>query len=370
VIRVVPHYVGDDLRGSALAVGLAVGAPALTAVVARPLGGHLADDRGPRLVVVLGAAAMVAGALPMLDERYPAFVASRLLVGIGEGAMMSAAVLWLLRLAGPERRGRALGHIGLANYAGLTVGPLLADLLDGDGHPTRVFVAAALLPLGCAAVAPFAQPSRPPRDRTEPPPLAATARLVLRPGVGLLLVNVGYAALLSFGAVAIGSAAVAVLPVYAVTVILVRTLGGSLPDRLGGARTLAVAAPVAAVGLVAAAFLPTWPALAGVAVLGVGQALAVPALGLLALANVPEERHGTASGVFFAWFDGGVALGGPFAGGVAALAGPGGALAASAAAVALAVPAAISRRCRAAAPARPCAARAARASRAGGRARG
>jgi len=50
---------------------------------------------------------------------------------------MAATVLWLLRLAGPERRGRAMGHVGLANYAGLTVGPLLAQALSGQEHPSR-----------------------------------------------------------------------------------------------------------------------------------------------------------------------------------------------------------------------------------------
>ena len=67
--------------------------------------------------------------------------------------MMAATVLWLLRLAGPERRGRAMGHIGLANYAGLTIGPPLSEALSGHSHPARVWVTAAVLPLIAAAFA-------------------------------------------------------------------------------------------------------------------------------------------------------------------------------------------------------------------------
>jgi hypothetical protein len=62
----------------------------------------------------------------------------------------------------------------------------------------------------------------------------------------------------------------------------------------------------------------------------------VPALGLLALSRVPPERHGTAAGLFFAFFDAGVGAGGPLVGGVARLTTPGGALVVAAGAVAAA----------------------------------
>ena len=90
--------------------------------------------------------------------------------------MMAATVLWLLRLAGPERRGRAMGHIGLANYAGLTIGPPLSQALSGEAHPTRVWITAAVLPLIAAAVAAVVGADRriarvapePSRDEREP----------------------------------------------------------------------------------------------------------------------------------------------------------------------------------------------------------
>jgi predicted MFS family arabinose efflux permease len=70
----------------------------------------------------------------------------------------------------------------------------------------------------------------------------------------------------------------------------------------------------------------------------------VPALGVLALAGVPAARHGAAAGLFFACFDAGVGLGGPFAGVLARAGGPSGALAGAAVAVALAAPLALLRR--------------------------
>ena len=115
VLRVLPGHLGA-LGAGPLAIGLAVGAPAITGLVARPGGGRLADRLGPRPVLAAGALVMASGVAPAVVDSVAAQVGSRLLVGAGEGLMMSAAVLWLLRLAGPGRRGRALGHIGLANY--------------------------------------------------------------------------------------------------------------------------------------------------------------------------------------------------------------------------------------------------------------
>jgi predicted MFS family arabinose efflux permease len=285
-------------------------------------------------VLSAGAAIMAAGIAPAVAPAGAAQVASRLVVGAGEGLMMSAAVLWLLRLGGARRRGRALGHIGLANYGGLACGPLLADAVGGGGS---VLVCAAALPLLAAALV----------ARLPGPPAPATAaaggtgaliRATLRPGAGLMLVNVGYAALLSFG----GRRGDLVVPVFALTVIAARTAGAGIPDRFGARTTLAAAAPAAAAGLLAVAFAPGAVAvLAGVVVLAAGQALAVPALGLLALAGVPPAQHGAAAGMFFAWFDAGVGLGGPAAGLAAHLGGPAGALTMAATVVVLTAPTAL-----------------------------
>jgi hypothetical protein len=75
-------------------------------------------------------------------------------------------------------------------------------------------------------------------------------------------------------------------------------------------------------------------ALAGAVIAGAGQAVAVPALGLLALVGVPDEQRGGASGTFSAFFDIGVGMGGPLLGAVAAPAGAGAAITAGAVAYA------------------------------------
>ena len=54
VLRVLPGHLAG-LGAASFAIGLAVGAPALTGLVARPTGGRLADRIGPRSVLPAGA---------------------------------------------------------------------------------------------------------------------------------------------------------------------------------------------------------------------------------------------------------------------------------------------------------------------------
>jgi predicted MFS family arabinose efflux permease len=315
VLRVLPRHVETELHGSALTLGLAVGAPALTAILTRPWGGRLADRYGPSRVLLVGACAMALGALPaLIPDDIAALLGSRLAAGAGEGLMMSAAVLWLLRIAGPARRGRAIGHIGLANYAGLVLGPLLALALPSVG---AVLAAAVVLPpLG--ALCSLSAGTRPGASAPEPADAGGVLAATLRPGVGLLLVNVGYAAVVGFGAQVAGSSAA--LPLFAVCVIVARALGSGVPQRLGARRVAVGCALVEAAGL-AATTLGGVCALIATVVLAGGQALAVPALGVLALADVPHARHGAAAGTFFAYFDAGVGLGGPLVGALVAVGG-------------------------------------------------
>ena len=312
VLRILPELVEDRA-----ALGLLVGAPAITGVLARPFGGRLADRVDPMRVVVGGAVVMAVGVLPALAwNGTAALLLSRLLVGVGEGAMMAATVLWLLRLAGPQRRGMALGHIGLANYAGLTTGPLLADALGLVRD--AVLVAAGLLPLLGVLLALLAERPQAERSTAQEHADAGALAQILLPGIALTLVNVGYVGFLAFGGAAAGTALV--VPLFAAGVIATRVLAGTVPDRLGGRRTVIVAAPVAAAGLLVVGLAgpsATGLALVGTGVLAIGQGLAVPGLGLIALSGVDPEHHGAAAGLFFAFFDAGVGLGGPFTGVIA-----------------------------------------------------
>ena len=51
------------------------------------------------------------------------------MLGAGEGTVFTAGSAWIVDLAPPDRRGRVIGLYGLAVWSGLSVGPLIGELL-------------------------------------------------------------------------------------------------------------------------------------------------------------------------------------------------------------------------------------------------
>ena len=324
-LPVLPGYVRGTLHSGDVAVGVVVGAFALTSVVCRPLAGRQADVRGRRLVLVVGALAMtLGGVLYLFASSVPSMILARLAVGAGEGAVYTAGVTWAVDLAPKDRRGLALGLFGLAVWGGLSLGPLVGELLRANVGYDAVWALTAALPFAAAMIA-LRLPEPADIDR-EPTPLAFLPRAAMRPGIALALANVGYAALAGFvildlNARGVGGGA-SVFTAFAVAVFASRLALSRVPDRAGARATATTAALFEAVGLAIIAAADSLPvALAGAIVVGVGFAMLFPSLALMVVGDVGEDRRGSAMGAFTAFFDIGVGLGAPLAGATAALAG-------------------------------------------------
>jgi MFS family permease len=113
-----------------------------------------------------------------------------------------------------------------------------------------------------------------------------------------------------------------VFTAFAAAVVGTRLVLGRLPDRFGG-RASAIAAGIAeaaGLGLIALAG-SLGLAVLGAVVMGMGFSTLFPSLALIVVNRAGEERRGGALGMFTAFFDIGVGLGGPLAGAIAALAG-------------------------------------------------
>ncbi len=326
-LPVLPGYVRGPLHSSDVAVGIVVGAFAITSVVCRPLAGRQADVRGRRLVLVSGALAMaVGGALYLLASSVPLLILARLAVGAGEGAVYTAGATWAVDLAPEDRRGLALGLFGLAVWGGLSLGPVAGELLRSQVGYDAVWVLTAALPLAGAAIA-MRLPEPTDLDAgLRPGPLAFLPRAAHRPGLALALANVGYAALAGFvvlhlHARGIGGGA-SVFTAFAVAVFASRLVLSRVPDRAGARPTATAAGLIEALGLTIIALAHSLPiALLGAIVVGVGFSMLFPALALMVVGEVEDDRRGSAMGAFTAFFDIGVGLGGPLAGATASLAG-------------------------------------------------
>ena len=325
VLPVLPRYVTGPLGEGDLAVGIVTGAFAFSAVIGRPIGGRIADRRGRRLIVISGLMlTSLAGLLYLLPLGVPGLVFARLVLGLGDGWVFTAGLAWAVDVIPPARRGQFIALYGLGVWGGLSFGPLIGELLFHVGDYELVWAFAAASPLAGAFVARLVPDRRTPHVPDEPQPLLPLP--AIRPGVALLLAQIGYAALAGFvvlhlDEIGVGHGA-AVFTAFAITVVGARLLLSWLPDRAGARASIAIAASAQAAGLVLLAVTGSlWLAVAGAMVMGVGFSLSFPSLALLVVEEVDEETRGAAMGAFTAFFDIGVGIGAPLAGAVSAVAG-------------------------------------------------
>lgn len=312
ILVVLPLYAADELGRGSLGVGIAVGAASITAVLAGPPVGRLADRRGRRLLIVVGAGTMVACYVALaLEPSLQGVVAIRLVAGAGEAAYAIAVLTVAADLAPSARRGEAISLVTTASYLGLTLGPVAADfILGGDRFTLAWLVAAALVVLGGAAVIPLGETR--PAAAQEAPGGWLPPRTALLPGLLVLLALLGFGGFVAFAALYARELGIdrpgLVFALFGAVVVLVRIFGRKLPDRLGSRRTLVLCFVNLAVGL---ATIGAWQTeaglLVGTAIFAIGQALSYPAAVLLAMETSSEVERSAVVGGVTAFVD--VALG-------------------------------------------------------------
>jgi MFS family permease len=323
VLPVLPRYIHGPLDSGDVAVGIVIGAYAITGLLLRPFAGRLADRRGRRPTVLLGALILAASGLLYLPSLGIAgLIVARLALGAGEGALYTAGASWIVDISPTARRGRVLGLYGLAVWGGLSVGPLAGELLLDAGGYRAVWIFAAVMPLLGALIASRVNDPFVPLTHAQPHPLIAPE--AVRPGLAIALASVGYAAVAAFVVLhledrGIGHGVV-VFGAFAAMIVLTRLVAGDLPDRVGALKVAIVATLVEAAGLLTIGFAHSLPvALIGGCAMGAAFSLLNPSLMLIALGRVSESARGAAMGTYTAFFDAGVGFGAPLAGLAAAL---------------------------------------------------
>lgn len=323
LLPVLPRYVRDELSGNGFAVGLAVGAFAVSAALIRPLVGRLGDQLGRRPLAVVGAAvAGVSIACYGIVPALVALVAFRLVTGLGEAGFFVGAATAAQDLSPPDRRGEAASFFSISIYSGLAFGPFLGETLYKSGGAGRVWLVSALLAGASALAAVFipAQLGRQDPDR----PKSVGPRTFLHPsavmpGSILLLGLIGFAAFSSFLSLHLEELGIddagPFFLVYGVTVLVVRIFGARLPDRFGAAPSTTAALACIAVGMATIAVVTTEAVIYGATVVfSLGMALLFPALFGLVVDRAPDHERSHAVGTFSLFFDLSQGLGAPVLG--------------------------------------------------------
>jgi MFS family permease len=325
-LPVIPLFVHDRLGFDPLIVGIVIGAQAAATLLARPLAGGLADRRGTRTAVIVGALiSALAGVFYFAStflESSPmaslaAIIAGRLALGLGDSLFLTGAMAWGVQLGGPKNAGKGLMSVGIALYAAMAIGaPLGIALFNNGGFAVLALIVAATPLLACLIA-----------QRLPAQPVVAGLRIPLRevfgriwrPGAGVALSGVGFAVIAAFITLYYQShgwnGAAYGLTAFGVAFIVARLFFGGYPDRFGGARVALACLAIEVVGQLLLWFAPLPViALLGAALTGFGYSLAFPALCLEAVRRVPPQSRGSAIGAYVVCLDFSLASAGPVAG--------------------------------------------------------
>lgn len=325
-IPVLPGFVRESFGAGDFAVGLVVMATALTALLVRPVSGHLADRYGHRLVMWAGALIIaVGGLLYFLPLGLSGLVAVRLLAGVGEASLFTAGAVWVVSLAPHDRRGQLIGLYGVSMWGGISVGTFLGALLlnFGYGAVWGFSAAAALVALLLIGAVPAPARAGRPGEVRQSGGHTLLPRPVLLPGLALGLAAAGYAGLAAFVVLHLQArgvqSGVVVLSGFSAVYAGTRLFIGHLPDRLGPRRVAVWSGIGEATGLAIIALAPNLPvAVFGSLVMGAGFSLLHPSLALMVMDRTDPSRQGAAIGAYTSFWDLGLAVWGPLIGVVAA----------------------------------------------------
>ena len=328
-IAVLPGYVHDQLGFSAVVAGLTIGSQYLATLLSRPMAGRAADGLGTKRAIVLGLLGIaISGVLTLvstlLHGNPPAslgiLIGARLLLGIAQGLIGVGTISWGIGQVGAEQTARVISWNGIASYGAIALGaPLGVLMVDQAGFNT---LGVALMGLAVLALVCIRRKPSVPVVRGERLPFWAAFGRVAPYGVSLTLASIGYGTLTTFITLYYvdrgWTGAAFCLTAFGLSFIVSRLVFINAINRLGGFTVAISCMAIETLGLVMVWLAPsTLLTLVGAGLTGFGLSLVYPALGVLAISQVPNTSRGAGLSAFAVFFDLALAVAGPLMGAVA-----------------------------------------------------
>lgn len=312
-----PKFVVDELGGSDATAGLVMGSFAVAALAFRSPFGRLGARRGSRLLMLIGCGLSVVGMLLLtITEEVPLAIASRLILGAAQAAVMTGSTTLAIDMAPESRRGEAASYILVSFHMGLGLGPVMGELIRDNFSYDAAWIALAVASAAGGLVA-STLPRRGGNRDAPPTPWIHPAGIA--PGMVAGFAIVGFVAFSTFVplyADEIGLQQVgAVFTISSIAIAAVRIGFGKAPDVLGPIRAATMSIVLTIIGSVVVA---AWAAPAGVflaaAILAGGMSLQTPSMIPVAVLGVPPHERSSALATFTMFMDVSVALTGPMVG--------------------------------------------------------
>ena len=319
VIAELPSWL-DALGGSAH-LGLVIPLFTLTALIARPISGHLADTIGRVPVVYFGVlvSALCAVAYPFMLTM-TAFFLLRSVHGLSTGFAPTGMTALLADVLPVGKRGEGLGILGMSGSLGMAVGPWLGSTVAGAWGTTPMFLTSA----ACAVASMLVLLGM---RETLPRPRPFHFRMLLVPRDGLIEPRVfapAFATLLClfpFGVVVTLAPDMSIhnglankgtfFLYYVLTSVLVRFPAGRISDRIGRATMMLLGSVLLAVAMAVIAMARTSEhVLIGAVITGLASGINSPVIFAWTVDLAHPKHRARAMATTFIALELGIGLGG------------------------------------------------------------
>lgn len=173
----------ETLGGNGQQIGIVMASFAIGLIVARPTLSRLADERGRKLVMLIGLSAialapfgyLLVQSLPhwlfpieifgrslTIDVSIVALMGIRAFHGLSIAAFVVAYSALIIDIAPPAKRGELIGYMSLVNPIGMALGPALGGFLyEAHGFFTAFLVMGLLGLIGLGLIFRLEEPERP-----------------------------------------------------------------------------------------------------------------------------------------------------------------------------------------------------------------
>ena len=339
LLPTLPLYI-NDVGASKQEIGIVMGSFAIGLLLSRPTLGRLADERGRKIVLLIGT--IVAAIAPfgyLATQSLGLLILVRIFHGISVAAFTTGYSALVADLAPSETRGEIIGYMTLATPLGLAIGPALGGYLEATSGYGILFLLAAQL--GFVALLGIVQVTNPPvqtQEQTEGNDVYDGLRLrkfwqilssprVRVPTIVMLLVGLSLGAIHTFLSLFLKSTDVdfnggLFFTAAAISSFSIRVFAGKASDRFGRGLfiTFGIFCYVLALILLWQAHSAIVFLLAAIAEGAGGGTLISMMVTMMADRSLPQER-GQVFAICIAGLDLGIAIAAPLLGIIAELVG-------------------------------------------------
>ncbi|MFB2768763.1 MFS transporter [Pelatocladus sp. BLCC-F211] len=324
LLPTLPLYL-EEIGASKQQIGVLMGSFAIGLLLFRPWLGSLADERGRKIVLLIGMVVVAIAPLGYEITTYiPLLIVLRAFHGISIAAFATAYIALVADLAPASNRGEIIGYMSLVNPVGLAVGPALGGYLQAAAGNTALFLlSAALGGLGVLCIVPIVNP---PVDKQRTKNLDSNFwRMLVSPRVRvpafvMLMVGLTVGTLHTFAPLYIKSTQVDLNPglfytASAISSFSGRVFTGRASDRLGRGLFVTIGLVFYSLSMVLMYLANnTSTFLLAALIEGIGGGTLIPMIAtLMADRSLPQER-GRIFAICIAGFDFGIAIAGPIVG--------------------------------------------------------